>query len=60
MPRDDWRHTSNDPFAEQWEQILAWIQANPSRSSGDIFCECQRRRKCEPILARFDSMTQGV
>ncbi|GCE23081.1 M20/M25/M40 family metallo-hydrolase [Dictyobacter kobayashii] len=22
--------------------------------------KCQRRRKCEPILARFDSMTQGV
>lgn len=37
----DWRHTSKDPFADQWEQILSWIQANPSRSSGDIFRELQ-------------------
>ncbi len=37
----DWRRTSKDPFADQWEQILSWIQANPTRSSGDIFRELQ-------------------
>jgi len=37
----NWRRTSNDPFAGQWEQIPTWIQANPTRSSGDIFRELQ-------------------
>ena len=37
----DWRRTGKDPFAGQWEQILAWVQANPTRSSGDILRELQ-------------------
>ena len=37
----DWRRTSKDPFAGQWEQILAWVQANPTRSCGDILRELQ-------------------
>jgi hypothetical protein len=37
----NWRRTSNDPFAGQWEQILAWLQGNPTRSSGDILRELQ-------------------
>ena len=37
----DWRRTGKDPFAGQWEQILTWVQANPSRSSGDILRELQ-------------------
>jgi Integrase core domain len=37
----DWRRTSKDPFAGQWEQILAWVRANPTRSSGDILQELQ-------------------
>jgi hypothetical protein len=37
----DWRRTSKDPFAGQWEQILTWVQANPTRSSGDILRELQ-------------------
>ena len=37
----DWRRTGKDPFAGQWEQILAWVQANLTRSSGDILRELQ-------------------
>lgn len=37
----DWRRTGKDPFAGQWERILAWVQANPTRSSGDILRELQ-------------------
>ena len=37
----DWRRTSKDPFAGQWEQILTWVRANPTRSSGDILRELQ-------------------
>lgn len=36
-----WRRTRNDPFAGQWKQILAWMQADPTRSSGDIFRQLQ-------------------
>ncbi|HET8842318.1 MAG TPA: transposase family protein, partial [Ktedonobacteraceae bacterium] len=39
----NWRRTSKDPFAGQWEQILAWVQANPTRSGGDILRELQSR-----------------
>src|SRR5258706_12634370 len=35
------RSTSKDPFADQWEHILSWVQANPTRSSGDIFRQLQ-------------------
>src|SRR6266705_3403328 len=37
----DWRRTSKDPFAGQWEQILFWVQTNPTCSGGDIFRELQ-------------------
>ncbi len=37
----DWRRTGKDPFAGRWEQILTWVQANPTRSSGDILRELQ-------------------
>jgi hypothetical protein len=37
-----WRRTHKDPFEGEWEQIFAWLQANPERSSGDIFRELQR------------------
>jgi hypothetical protein len=37
-----WRRTHKDPFAGEWEQITSWLQANPERSSGDIFRELQR------------------
>jgi site-specific recombinase XerD len=37
----DWRRTGKDPFVGQWEQILTWVQANPTRSSADILRELQ-------------------
>ena len=37
-----WRRTHNDPFEGAWEHIASWVQANPERSSGDIFRELQR------------------
>lgn len=37
----NWRRTSKDPFVGQWEQIIAWVQANPTRSSGDVLRELQ-------------------
>jgi site-specific recombinase XerD len=35
------RRTSKDPFVGQWEQILTWVQAKPTRSGGDILRELQ-------------------
>ncbi|HEX6478165.1 MAG TPA: transposase family protein [Ktedonobacteraceae bacterium] len=40
-----WRRTHKDPFEGEWEQIFSWLQANPERSSGDIFRELQH---CSP------------
>jgi hypothetical protein len=37
-----WRRTHKDPFVGEWERIISWLQANPERSSGDIFRELQR------------------
>jgi hypothetical protein len=36
-----WRRTCKDPFVGQWEQILSWMQADPTRTSGDILRELQ-------------------
>lgn len=38
-----WQRTHKDPFEGKWEQVMAWLVANPERSSGDIFRELQRR-----------------
>ena len=49
-----WRRTHRDPFAGEWEQITSWLQANPERSSGDIFRELQRRSpgRYQPLQIR--------
>jgi len=49
-----WRRTHKDPFEGEWEQITSWLQANPERSSGDIFRELQRRSpgRYQPLQIR--------
>lgn len=39
----DWKRTRNGPFAGEWEQILAWMRANPEVTSAEIFRALQRR-----------------
>ena len=43
-----------DPFEGEWEQILAWLVANPERSSGDIFRELKHRSpgRYQPLQIR--------
>src|SRR5437588_7105542 len=49
-----WRRTHKDPLAGAWEQSSSWLQANPERSSGDIFRELQRRSpgRYQPLQIR--------
>jgi len=49
-----WRRTHKDPFEGDWEQVLSWPQANPERSSDDIFRELQRRSpgRYQPLQIR--------
>ena len=49
-----WRRTHKDPFEGKWEQIFAWLQAHPQRSSSDIFRELQRRSpgRYQPLQIR--------
>jgi len=49
-----WRRTHKDPFEGEWDQIFSWLQANPERSSGDIFRELQRRSpgRYQPLQIR--------
>jgi hypothetical protein len=49
-----WRRTHKDPFEGEWEQVFSWLQANPERSSGDIFRELQRRSpgRYQPLQIR--------
>ena len=49
-----WRRSHKDPFEGEWEQIFSWLQANPERSSGDIFRELQRRSpgRYQPLQIR--------
>ena len=55
-----WRRTHKDPFEGEWEQIFSWLQANPERSSGDIFRELQRRSpgRYQPLQIR--SLQRGM
>ncbi len=59
-----WRRTHNDPFEGAWEQIASWVQANPERSSGDIFRELQRLspgryQPLHPTCARLGPFSNG-
>ena len=49
-----WRRTHKDPFEGEWDQIFFWLQANPERSSGDIFRELQRHSpgRYQPLQIR--------
>ena len=56
----DWRRTSKDPFAGQWEQILAWVRANPTRSSGDILQELQSRFPGRYERSHLRTLQRGI
>jgi site-specific recombinase XerD len=56
----DWRRTSKDPFAEQWEQILTWVQANPTRSSGDILRELQSQFPGRSEFSHLRTLQRGM
>jgi site-specific recombinase XerD len=56
----DWRRTSKDPFAGQWEQILTWVQANPTRSSGDILRELQSLFPGRYERAHLRTLQRGI
>jgi site-specific recombinase XerD len=38
----DWSRTIRDPFAREWERILAWVRAHPEICGSEIFRELQR------------------
>ncbi|HEY6411837.1 MAG TPA: transposase family protein, partial [Ktedonobacteraceae bacterium] len=56
----DWRRTSKDPFAGQWEQILAWVRADPTRSSGDILQELQCRFPGRYERSQLRTLQRGI
>lgn len=56
----DWKRTSTNPFAEDWEQILAWVQANPDRTSADIFRALQRRSPGRYRPAHLHTLQRGI
>lgn len=56
----DWKRTSKNPFAGEWEQILAWVQANPERTSADIFRELQRRTPGRYRPSQIRTLQRGL
>jgi len=56
----DWKRTSKDPFARQWEQILAWVRTNPTRSSGDILRELQSLFPGRYELSHLRTLQRGM
>ena len=56
----DWKRTSTNPFAEDWEQILAWVQANPERTSADIFRALQGRSPGRYRPAHLRTLQRGI
>jgi hypothetical protein len=41
-PEQEWRRTRPDPFGDVWGHVIAWLRANPERSSTSIFQALQR------------------
>jgi hypothetical protein len=38
-----WWRTRADPFAEDWEDIVAWLAADPARTAMSVFLELEQR-----------------
>jgi site-specific recombinase XerD len=56
----DWRRTRKDPFAGQWEQILALVQADPTRRSVDILRELQSRFPGRYERSHLRTLQRGI
>jgi hypothetical protein len=56
----DWKRTRKDPFAGEWEQILAWIQASPERTSAEIFRALQRRSPGRYRPTQIRTLQRGI
>jgi len=41
-PEQEWKRTRPDPFEGVWGHVIAWLRANPERSSVSIFQALQR------------------
>jgi site-specific recombinase XerD len=58
VPFLNWQRSSTNPFAGEWERILAWVRTHPERSTRDLFEELQllfpgRYHACQyPALQR--------
>jgi hypothetical protein len=56
----DWKRTSKDPFAGEWEQILAWLQANPERTCAEIFRALQHRSPGRYRPTHIRTLQRGI
>ncbi|MBO0783758.1 MAG: tyrosine-type recombinase/integrase, partial [Ktedonobacteraceae bacterium] len=56
----DWPRTTRDPFAGEWERILAWVLAQPERSLGEIFQELQRLSPGRYTPSHLGTLQRGI
>ena len=38
----NWRRSSTNPFASEWERILTWVNTHPAQNTRDLFVELQQ------------------
>lgn len=38
----NWRRSSTNPFASEWERILSWVNTHPTQNTRDLFVKLQQ------------------
>ena len=56
----DWPRTIRDPFAREWERILAWVHAHPEICGSEIFRELQRLFPGRYHPSQIDTLYHGL
>jgi len=56
----NWQRRRNNPFAEEWERILAWVRANPDGHARDLFQELQRQSPGRYHASQFRTLQHAI
>src|SRR5260370_1221840 len=56
----DWPRTIRDPFAREWERILAWVHAHPEICGSEIFRELLRLFPGRYHPSQIDTLYHGL
>jgi hypothetical protein len=60
VPFLNWRRSRTNPFAGEWERILAWVRTHPERSTRELFEALQQQFPGRYQLSQYPALQRGV